>query len=95
MSLDSSVSRDRLLYEIAAELTSSLDLDDVLTRVMDRVLDVMHAARGFLVLVDERGQLSVRVSRGEADEEKAKEFLGSRTVVEEVMIEGKPVLRQS
>ncbi len=85
-------SRDRLLYEVAAELTSSLDLDEVLARVMDRVISLMNAARGFVVLVDERGQLSVRVSRGESEEDTSKEFLGSRTVVEKVMQEGLPVL---
>jgi adenylate cyclase len=84
-------SRDRLLYQVAAELTSSLDLDEVLVRVMDRVLELMHAARGFVVLVDERNRLSVRVSRGESDDD-SKEFLGSRTVVEQVMVEGRPVL---
>ena len=89
------VSRDRLLYQVAAELTSSLDLDEVLAKVMDRVIELMNASRGFVVLVDDRGRLSVRVSRGEADsdsDEAAKEFLGSRTVVEQVMQEARPVL---
>jgi adenylate cyclase len=92
MAADPAASRDRLLYEVAAELTSSLDLDEVLVRVMDRVIELMHASRGFVVLVGEQGQMSVRVSRGEADEEKTKQFLGSRTVIDQVMAEGNPVL---
>ncbi|HEX6547615.1 MAG TPA: adenylate/guanylate cyclase domain-containing protein [Candidatus Dormibacteraeota bacterium] len=92
MAEDPAVSRDRLLYQVAAELTSSLDLDEVLNKVMDRVIELMHASRGFVVLVDEHGQMSVRISRGEADEEKTKEFLGSRTVIDQVMAEGHPVL---
>ena len=86
------LSRDRLLYQVAAELTSSLDLDEVLSRVMDRVIDLMHASRGFVVLVDERGLMSVRISRGESEEDRSKEFLGSRTVIEQVMVQGVPVL---
>ena len=86
------LSRDRLLYQVAAELTSSLDLDEVLNRVMDRVIELMHAARGFVVLVDQRNQMSVRISRGESEEDRSKEFLGSRTVVEQVMVGGLPVL---
>lgn len=90
MSAVPQVSRDRLLYQVAAELTSSLDLDEVLARVMDRVIDLMHASRGFVVLVDDRNRLSVRVSRGDSDA--STEFLGSRTVIEQVMGEGRPVL---
>jgi len=86
------LSRDRLLYHLAAELTSSLDLDEVLSKVMDRVIELMHAARGFVVLVDDRNQMSVRISRGESEEDRSKEFLGSRTVIEQVMAEGIPVL---
>lgn len=94
MSALPAVSRDRLLYQVAAELTSSLDLDEVLARVMDRVIELMHASRGFAVLVDRRGRLTVRVSGGEPDDgsDATKEFPGSRTVVEQVMAEGRPVL---
>jgi len=87
------VSRDRLLYQVAAELTSSLDLDEVLSRVMDRVIELMHATRGFVVLVNpESGRIEVRMARGADEEELKKEFLGSKTVIDQVMAEGKPVL---
>lgn len=92
MSTQGGLSRDRLLYQVAAELTSSLDLDEVLDRVMDRVIELMHASRGFVVLVNEEGTMEVRSAHGEADEEKSKQFLGSRTVIEEVVRDGKPVL---
>jgi adenylate cyclase len=90
MSAEPIVTRDQLLYQVAAELTSSLDLDEVLVRVMDRVIELMHASRGFVVLVDDFNRLSVRVSRGAEDA--SKEFLGSRTVIEQVMLEARPVL---
>ncbi len=86
------ISRDRLLYHLAAELTSSLDPDEVLARVMDRVIELMHASRGFIVLVDDDNRLSVRISRGAEEEDRAREFLGSRTVIEKVMAEGRAVL---
>ncbi len=44
--------RDHLLYELARDLSSSLELDSVLRNVMDRVISLMHASRGFIVLVD-------------------------------------------
>src|SRR5438094_8632195 len=48
-----------------ARLSSSLDLDTVLAKVMDRVITLMRASRGFIVLVDQiDGSLSVQMSSG-------------------------------
>jgi len=53
--------RDHLLYELARDLSSSLELNVVLRKVMDRVITLMKASRGFIVLVDPRdGSLSVQ-----------------------------------
>ncbi len=85
--------RDHLLYELARDLSSSLELDVVLGKVMERVITLMKASRGFIVLVDPfNGSLSVRMSSGEADPEKAREFLGSRTVIEQVVRTGQAVV---
>ena len=85
--------RDHLLYELARDLSSSLDLDVVLAKVMDRVITLMKAARGFIVLVDpDTNQMSVQMSAGEADEEKARQFLGSKTVIERVVRSGEAVV---
>jgi adenylate cyclase len=85
--------RDHLLYELARDLSSSLDLDVVLAKVMDRVITLMKAARGFIVLVDPvDGSMSVQIARGEADPEKARQFLGSRTVIEHVVRIGEAVV---
>ncbi len=85
--------RDHLLYELARDLSSSLELDVVLRKVMDRVITLMKAARGFIVLVDPAtGELSVQMSSGEADPENARQFLGSRTVIEQVVVTGQAVV---
>jgi adenylate cyclase len=85
--------RDHLLYELARDLSSTLDLDVVLAKVMDRVITLMKASRGFIVLVDPvDGSLSVQMSSGEADPEKARQFLGSRTVIEHVVRTGQGVV---
>jgi adenylate cyclase len=84
--------RDRLLFALAAELTSSLDLDIVLNRTMDQVIELMNAARGFIVLVDPAGTLEVRTSRNETSETEQREFLGSKAVIEKVVATGQAVL---
>ena len=84
--------RDHLLYELARDLSSSLDLDTVLAKVMDRVITLMRASRGFIVLVDQiDGSLSVQMSSG-SDPEKARQFLGSKTVIERVVNSGQAVV---
>lgn len=85
--------RDHLLYELARDLSSSLELDIVLGKVMDRVITLMRAARGFIVLVDPAtGGLSVQMSSGESDPETTRQFLGSRTVIEQVVMTGRPIV---
>jgi len=85
--------RDHLLYEVARDLSSSLELDKVLRNVMDRVIDLMHASRGFIVLVDEdTGIMSVVMAGGDTDPDKSRGFLGSKTVIEQVVKSGKAVV---
>jgi adenylate cyclase len=85
--------RDHLLYELARDLSSSLELKEVLGKVMDRVISLMHASRGFIVLVDpDTGAMSVEQAGGEADPEKSRSFLGSKTVIEQVVRTGKAVV---
>src|SRR5260370_16488705 len=85
--------RDRLLYELARDLSSSLDLDVVLEKVIDRVITLMTAARGFIVLVDPvDGSLSVHIAPGESDPLKARQLLGSKTVIEQVVKTGQAVV---
>jgi adenylate cyclase len=85
--------RDHLLYELARDLSSSLELDVVLDKVMDRVITLMKASRGFIVLVDQvTGTISVPTSGREADSERTRLFLGSKTVIEHVVRTGQAVV---
>ena len=59
--------RERLasLYQIAQELNSALDLEQLLGRVMTQLIDVIHAERGLLLLWDDHtGQLQFMAARG-------------------------------
>jgi sigma-B regulation protein RsbU (phosphoserine phosphatase) len=88
-------SEDRLalLCRVSQTFNSSLDLDEVLNRVMDEVIAAVQAERGFLMLREPDGRLVFRVARG-MDHETIDDpqFQVSRSVVERVAHEGKPVL---
>lgn len=82
-----------LLARLAQQFNSSLDLDEVLSRVMDEVIAAVRAERGFVMLHDDAGQLTFRVARG-LDRRTIDDpsFQVSRGVIERVASEGRPLL---
>jgi putative nucleotidyltransferase with HDIG domain len=83
----------RALMSVGQVINSSLGLRQVLEEVMDSLISLMRAERGFLMLREPDGELAVRIARGIAhvnlDEEA---FKVSRTVVRRVVESNAPVL---
>lgn len=81
------------LYEVSRALGASLDLQTVLDQVMDAIIQLTGAERGFLMLRDDDGNLTVKVARN-FDQQTLSEndVKYSRTVVNEVMDSGSPIL---
>ncbi len=84
----------RALYEVGQAVNSTLDLHDVLNQVMDHIIELTGAERGFLMLRDERtGQLEFRVARNmERETINSSSFEVSRTIVDQVATEGVAVV---
>lgn len=81
------------LVDIGQIINSSLDLHDVLRKVMDIIVRLINAERGFLMLRDEQGKLVTQVARNwEQESIDSSEFAFSRTVVDRVIAQGIPVL---
>lgn len=82
-----------LLYQLSQTFNSSLDLDEVLNRVLDEVIAAIHAERGFVMLKEGYGDLAFRVARG-MDQTTLSEpqFKVSLSVVEQVALNGQPLL---
>lgn len=82
-----------LLYRVSQALNSSLDLNEVLNRMMDEVIAATRAERGFVMLRDSNEQLVFKVARGmEMQIIQAPSFQVSRGVVDQVAREGQPML---
>ncbi len=81
------------LYEVSKALGSSLHLDEVLNQVMDSIIALTGAERGFLMLFDDNQELRVMAARNVAretlDEE---EFAISRSVIQTVADTGQQVV---
>jgi PAS domain S-box-containing protein len=81
------------LADIGRIVNSSLELNDVLRIVMDTIIRLTDAERGFLMLKDEDGELTIRVARNwEQEFVDSSEFAISRTVINRVAEQSKPVV---
>jgi class 3 adenylate cyclase/PAS domain-containing protein len=81
------------LAGIGSVVNSSLDLTTVLNEVMDTIIKLTGAERGFLMLKNESGALDFRIARN-VDREtlQASSFEISRTIVDRVARTGEPVV---
>ncbi len=82
------------LYEVSRVINSTLDLEEVLKQVMDTIIKLTGAERGFLMLIDnETGELEFKVAR-EMDRKAIDDssFQISRTIVRQVAREGIPIV---
>ncbi|NLX08457.1 MAG: SpoIIE family protein phosphatase [Chloroflexi bacterium] len=82
------------LYEITRSLNSTLDLDEVLENIMDRVIEVTGAERGFLMLCEPgKDEMLFKVARGlDRSDLETPAFQVSTTIVHEVERTRKPLL---
>ncbi|HEY3313263.1 MAG TPA: adenylate/guanylate cyclase domain-containing protein [Anaerolineales bacterium] len=81
------------LTEVGQVVNSTIELDDVLRIVMDNIVKLTRAERGFLMLRDETGQMSTRIARNwEQESLNENEYSVSRTVIQRVIDSGESVL---
>lgn len=81
------------LMKVGQMINSSLGKKRVLEEVMDRLIELMHAERGLLMLKHPNGELEVEVARG-IDRVNLEEevFKVSRTIVQRVAATGETIL---
>jgi len=81
------------LANIGEVVNSSLELDEVLRIVMDNIVRLTRAERGFLMLRDDSGQMVISVARNwEQESIHATELTVSRTIVQRVIETGEPII---
>jgi len=83
----------RALAGIGQIVNSTLEVDEVLQIVMDTIVRLTEAERGFLMLRDERGEMTIRIARNwEQESINQNESHISRSVVQRVIDGGEAVL---
>ncbi len=83
----------RALTQVGQVINSSLELNEVLQVVMDNIIRLTGAERGFLMLKNEAGELTIRIARNWTQESiDPSEISISHTVIYRVINSGQPVL---
>jgi adenylate cyclase len=92
--LGNNIKEMETLVNISKAITSVLDMDELLNMIMDSVIKVMNAERGFLMLKDDStGDLIMKVARNMESEMKDQRLHTiSSSITSKVASEKKPIL---
>ncbi len=83
------------VIQVSLQMNETHDLDRLLPYVMDQVIELSGAERGFLVLIDEAGEMDFKVARSMSQEEiERAQAQISYTIIGRVAQSKKPVLLQ-
>lgn len=83
----------RELVRISALITSSLELEQVLEEVMDTVIQLTGAQRGYLMLYDEKNKLQVKAARNWERQTLSEEEIGfSQSIIDAAVQGGAPII---
>ncbi len=81
-----------ILTQVAETLGSTLDLNELLGRILDYILEVVPAERGIILLQDRDGQLQPKVARIRRGEEE--KVTVSRHLIDRALTEGCTILTE-
>lgn len=81
----------RILYELINDLGSIFNIDLILRQTLEKVFTVIKADRGYMMLVDEKGKLTLKASRVSSESD-TQEVPISRTIIDQVIANAVGVL---
>ena len=84
--------RAERLLDIIKRLASEHDLDRLLQRITECAVDLSGAERGYVLLVDAKGELERRVMEVAKSEQPDSHAAFSRSIAEAVLIDGEPIV---
>jgi len=75
----------RSLYKLIADISTFLNLDDLVEYALERVFELLEADRGFIMFIDEAGKMSVMASKGGEGSRGDEVPPVSHTIIDEVV----------
>jgi len=81
------------LYQVAYELSALMDLSKLMDHILDLVLNMVNADRGFIMLCDEEsGELVLQTVRQREGVQSTEELSVSKTILDQVVSSGEAVM---
>jgi len=82
----------RAILEVSLAINSSLVLDDILRIVMQKAIELLSAERGFIMLLDDRSELKVKIAHNIQNEQMSEEdFKISSSIANKAASSGKSI----
>ena len=78
------------ILEVNADLAGELDVERLTAKIIGHAVELLRAERGYVLLAEQDGSLSVHATRGGASDAARTEF--SRSIAEEVLATREPVV---
>ncbi|MCP4374579.1 MAG: GAF domain-containing protein [bacterium] len=75
----------RNLYRLIADISTFLNMDDLVEYALDRVFELLEADRGFIMFIDEQGKMSLMASKSSEDTVENDVPAVSQTIIDEVV----------
>jgi len=90
--LEHKLSKMETLIDISNALNSTLNLNELLERIIDSIIKLADTDRGFLMLADESGKLEFTIARDDNRRQlEEKDFAISRSIVKEALRKSEPL----
>ncbi|MCK4235587.1 MAG: sigma 54-interacting transcriptional regulator [Candidatus Krumholzibacteria bacterium] len=81
-----------MLIDITRSLNSTLNLNELLEKIIDSTIKLTDTDRGFLMLSDRKGDLKFRIARDRNEKSlEEKDFTVSYSIINDVSMKGKPL----
>ena len=81
-----------MLVDITKALNSTLNLNEVLEKIIDSVINLADTDRGFLMLANRNGDMEFRIARDRTEQPLDKDdFAVSYSIIDDVVKKGKPL----
>ena len=83
-----------IVLEISRDISSILDIDNLLEKIMDKAIELVGAERGLLLLYPETGEkkLQLKVLRNIQPEELEKGLMASFSIISRIETEQRPII---
>src|SRR6056297_3441284 len=86
------INKLEILINVTKALNSTLNLNELLAKIIDSIINLADTDRGFLMLADSKGEMKFRIARDKNEQSlEERDFEVSYSIINEVTRKGAPL----